>query len=480
MRRVLFLLWVDVVGSCFVSLPGPRDEAPFSADEEEKLFQHFLRNLNINGTGAVIASPGDVPALVVCCNNRAPQPYYFHWTRDAALSLSSLISLGRNDSLPIMESFVARLRRQHARTVASGHLGVSAAEESFLEPKWTLSGAPYEGGWCRPQTDGPGLRALTLLRAATALPSLSKDLWDLASLDLEWLAKNPDMDTCDLWEETLDRDFLWNRAARVAPQTPRVTHAALVEGRAMALQQGDTTRAERFAAAAVALPPTANHIAEAEGGTFLTNCPAENPGPACQRYDKALDGAIILSLVHAQAKKDTGAQLRGSTGRLPSPSSALAARSASQLAALFCRIYPVNRKDTEEGVPGVLFGRYEADRYGANHEGNPWILITAALANLLYKASAEASEQPMTEEAAAAWATFLGQPGPASPADLVAGGDAVLLRIRHHVGNDLRLHEQIDRHTGLQYNAKDLTWSYAEVLEALQSRRIAVAARRTP
>ena len=25
--------------------------------------------------------------------------------------------------------------------------------------------------------------------------SLSKDLWDLASLDLEWLAKNPDMDT---------------------------------------------------------------------------------------------------------------------------------------------------------------------------------------------------------------------------------------------------------------------------------------------
>jgi len=471
MRRVLFLLWVDVVGSCFVSLPGPRDEAPFSADEEEKLFQHFLRNLNINGTGAVIASPGDVPALVVCCNNRAPQPYYFHWTRDAALSLSSLISLGRNDSLPIMESFVARLRRQHARTVASGHLGVSAAEESFLEPKWTLSGAPYEGGWCRPQTDGPGLRALTLLRAATALPSLSKDLWDLASLDLEWLAKNPDMDTCDLWEETLDRDFLWNRA---------VTHAALVEGRAMALQQGDMTRAQRFAAAAVALPPTANHIAEAEGGTFLTNCPAENPGPACQRYDKALDGAIILSLVHAQAKKDTGAQLRGSTGRLPSPSSALAARSASQLAALFCRIYPVNRKDTEEGVPGVLFGRYEADRYGANHEGNPWILITAALANLLYKASAEASEQPMTEEAAAAWATFLGQPGPASPADLVAGGDAVLLRIRHHVGNDLRLHEQIDRHTGLQYNAKDLTWSYAEVLEALQSRRIAVAARRTP
>ncbi|OLP73335.1 hypothetical protein AK812_SmicGene47457, partial [Symbiodinium microadriaticum] len=29
----------------------------------------------------------------------------------------------------------------------------SYSNEAFLEPKWTLSGAPYEGGWCRPQTD---------------------------------------------------------------------------------------------------------------------------------------------------------------------------------------------------------------------------------------------------------------------------------------------------------------------------------------
>ena len=41
-------------------LPLERD---FRSRIEEKLFQHFLRNLNINGTGAVIASPGDVPAL---------------------------------------------------------------------------------------------------------------------------------------------------------------------------------------------------------------------------------------------------------------------------------------------------------------------------------------------------------------------------------------------------------------------------------
>ena len=33
---------------------------------QELMFQRFLRNLNVNGTGAVIASPGDVPALQPC------------------------------------------------------------------------------------------------------------------------------------------------------------------------------------------------------------------------------------------------------------------------------------------------------------------------------------------------------------------------------------------------------------------------------
>ena len=37
-------------------------------------------------------------------------------------------------------------------------------------------------------------------------------------------------------------------------------------------------------------------------------------------------------------------------------------------------------------------------------------------------------------------------------------------------------YEQIDRVTGVQYNAQDLTWSYAELLIALTERKAAIKA----
>ena len=91
----------------------------------------------------------------------------------------------------------------------------------------------------------------------------------------------------------------------------------------------------------------------------------------------------------------------------------------------FCRIYPVNQQDSLQKVPGVLFGRFEKDKYGPQKQGNPWVLLTAALANLLYKAAAQAAvEGPPT-----AWAAF----GVRSAEDFVAAGDAVLLRLRSHM-----------------------------------------------
>ena len=35
-----------------------------------------------------------------------------------------------------------------------------------VEPKFTIpDGNPYTGGWCRPQTDGPALRAMALSKS---------------------------------------------------------------------------------------------------------------------------------------------------------------------------------------------------------------------------------------------------------------------------------------------------------------------------
>lgn len=50
-------------------------------------------------------------------------------------------------------------------------------------------------------------------------------------------------------------------------------------------------------------------------------------------------------------------------------------------------------------------------------------------------------------------------------------GDGLLLRLKYYIESyDFHMYEQIDKNTGQQISAYDLTWSYAEVLNALKNR----------
>ena len=54
---------------------------------------------------------------------------------------------------------------------------------------------------------------------------------------------------------------------------------------------------------------------------------------------------------------------------------------------------------------------------------------------------------------------------------LVSAGDAVLTRLHNHIKADGgKVDEQIDKYTGKQASAKNLTWSYANILHALHTR----------
>ncbi len=73
---------------------------------------------------------------------------------------------------------------------------------------------PYDGGWCRPQNDGPALRAMALCKYGFLLLDAGEDIsriWDIVSFDLEWVLENWFTDGCDLWEEVNSDDFYWNR-----------------------------------------------------------------------------------------------------------------------------------------------------------------------------------------------------------------------------------------------------------------------------
>ncbi|CAK8998387.1 4-alpha-D-glucan glucohydrolase) (Glucan 1, partial [Durusdinium trenchii] len=398
------LLLLGAAGdSCFVHLKKPLEAPPFSAAEEAELWRLFEANVNVNGLGAVIASPGACPAQVDCCGIMDPMPYGFHWTRDASLSLLTLLerverSTRHNDepvsmapslrgwrtsdsTLPELRSdvektivaYAAWVARMHGRTRLAGNLESvqSAAEEAFVEPKWSFDGEPYRGGWCRPQTDGPALRARLLMRAAEIFPHLvNETLWPLAQKDLDWLVEHHSMESCDLWEETRDSDFLWNRVVQLA---------ALVEGHHFAT---DPVLKRRYLDAAQQKGKAlANHVANHSAGEeFLTNCPAMNAGKDCVKYNKTLDGVLILTLIHGRPMVPTEHL------QLPKFLDPVVANTVRQLSLVFCESYPINQEDTAAEVPGVLMGRYAKDRYGHQKEGNPWVLITASLANLLYKA----------------------------------------------------------------------------------------------
>ena len=49
----------------------------------------------------------------------------------------------------------------------------------------------------------------------------------------------------------------------------------------------------------------------------------------------------------------------------------------------FCAEYKINQVDQDSEIPGILIGRYPGDGYAG---GNPWVLATAALGQLLYRA----------------------------------------------------------------------------------------------
>lgn len=72
-----------------------------------------------------------------------------------------------------------------------------------------------------------------------------------------------------------------------------------------------------------------------------------------------------------------------------------------------------------------------------------------------------------------AWAELLQIPKSASLGEFVRAainaGDAVMYRLHSHVKNDGgHIAEQIGRNSGTQTSAKDLTWSYANILSAMQ------------
>merc|ERR1711963_489236 len=191
------------------NLTWTEDGPGFTDEFYNLMLTKYQANLNIDGSGAVVAAP----------DKATPGgSYYYHWMRDAGLSIKAWLDINDNDLEKVEEiltAYAGWVKRVQGKTDPNDI-------DVRIEPKFEIpSGDPYTGGWCRPQTDGPALRAMALskwgmvLNNAGQSDQAKRDVWPLIKFDMEWVLDNWGSEGCDLWEEVRSNDFYFNRAGYI-------------------------------------------------------------------------------------------------------------------------------------------------------------------------------------------------------------------------------------------------------------------------
>ncbi|BEI81531.1 hypothetical protein CcaverHIS002_0206910 [Cutaneotrichosporon cavernicola] len=394
-------------------------------DEAQFAYKRVLDNIGpVAGVpdGVVIASPS---------TGADDEPDYFYtWTRDAALTISSLLSQflpesylipwdarwssdaplqrAHKASHPLLEGLVRSYATFQARIQSNPNPSGDLWTGGLSEPKFDVSGSAFTGSWGRPQRDGPALRALALIPYAhwlldrgfpTDLAYVRESLYDPDSLrrpgsvvknDLEEVANSWYKASFDLWEE-VDAHHLW---------TDAVARRALQAGAGLAARLGD------------------NHAS-----AFYAD-QAERVG---------LDAAILLASLHTGG----GNEIEDLDPSHPSILDTLGSYVLS-----FEGLYPQN---TGNWTDGWLVGRYAEDIYdGVGFTGgNPWYITTFAVATTLYRAQRALAETGEVTEAAI-WAD-LGVQGQGLERSLAALGrvaDAFIIKAARTMPGG-RMSEQI-------------------------------------
>ena len=270
---------------------------------------------------------------------------------------------------------------------------------------------------------------------------VTESLVPLIKKDLDWVHANWQSDGCDLWEEVRSNDFFWGRAAFVY---------ALDLCEKIFNKLGDSSYASQCSSTKSSVRPTLDaHWT----GSFMK-----------ESSNREKDGAVVHAFSSFGAYPITDEKV---------------AKTMSVLATTFCSEYQLNQKDIKAGVPGILIGRYPGDSYAG---GNPWQLLTAVYAKTFYQGATALLESNGFEKKVDqdAWFSLLKLPETASLREQVQAavnaGDSVMYRLYQYVKNDGgHVAEQMDKNTGAQLSAKDLTWSFANILSSMKQREKAVA-----
>jgi len=373
--------------------------------------------------GVVIASP-----------SKSYPDYYYHWVRDAGLVMDLVVDFYVQKNTVYSPEYINQKMHDYIQFSKSNQQ--QQALTGLGEPKFYVDGTAYGLSWGRPQTDGPALRALTLVRWAHIKLNegqaqyVKDNLYNsdgfnsLIKADLEYVAHNWTLPTFDLWEEVKADHFF----------TSMVQLAALNEGAKLAQRLNDFGASDWYLRQAAAIT---SHL---QAYLNLNNnyIPVSMNVEGYTSKHSGLDIAVILAVL--RTPENTASLNVQHT---------LVQKTLSVLISEFQKIYPINHNSN---VPGVAIGRYPEDVYDGvgMTRANPWVLATMAAAETYYKLSAYRADQGSIQQAR----------------ELFEVADQFYRRVQAHANPDHSLSEQMDRYSGYMVGARDLTWSHASVLKA--------------
>jgi glucoamylase len=403
---------------------------------------HLVRTREAFGQ-TVVPAKGSVLASPEIAEWNPEPDYFFHWLRDSAIVMRSVaelmqdasseaergrwrrhfedfivfsLSLGAHPDVAPERHATRREFRKFLRTPAE--LRALGGDRLLGEPRFNPDGTIDIFRWSRPQYDGPALRALACLRYLAAGAPRTDALARLLRMDLNFTLRHAGRRCIGPWEERSAHHYY----------VALVQLGALVHGRDWADDAEAWNRAERRLRSDLDRHWSEPH--QVYAATRPIN--AENA-------DDLVDAAELLAVLDADLPE----------GR-HSVADPRVQSTQKKIEDLFAREFPINRRGPGEEAPAI--GRYRTDKYFG---GGAWYPTTLAVASLCFRLAKQSNQDR---------------------AAFIKRGDAFMTTIRALTPADGTLSEQVDRVTGAQTSARNLTWSYAAFIGAARLRRQALGA----
>lgn len=380
-------------------------------------------------------SPSDgEPGAIIAARSKYNPNYYYHWIRDAAFTVDSMINVYQSTTNNWNKELISRKIFEYLEF--STKIQKVKTLSDLGEPKFNVDGSAFNDPWGRPQNDGPAIRAISLIRWANVLISEGKEsivrekMYDAKfsatspiKMDLEYVSHHWKDPSYDIWEEVKGMHFY----------TLMIERRALLEGSTLAHKLGDHGAAEWYFKQGKEIEIKLQKFWDPKRGFIVATF---NRVAGLDYKSSNIDTAIIVGLLYGDMKDG-----------FFSWNDKRVVATIEKIIAAFSNIYLINHHPE---IPGIAIGRYPEDRYaGTNfNEGNPWPLCTLAVAEAFYRYANILSKQGNFQKAM-------------EISDLA---DQFVERVKYHANKDGSLSEQMDRYTGYMTSASNLTWNYVSLL----------------